>query len=55
MLDFPNAKVNLGLNIVAKRPDGYHEIETCFLPIPWKDALEIVEAPVFKFTSTGLA
>ncbi|MEQ8240097.1 MAG: 4-(cytidine 5'-diphospho)-2-C-methyl-D-erythritol kinase [Cyclobacteriaceae bacterium] len=54
MLDFPNAKVNLGLNITAKRPDGYHEIETCFLPVPWKDALEIVEAPKFSFTSSGL-
>lgn len=54
MLDFPNAKVNLGLNITAKRPDGYHEIETCFLPVPWKDGLEIVEAPQFTFTCSGL-
>lgn len=43
MLLFPNAKINLGLNIVSKRPDGYHNIETIFYPIPVKDALEIVE------------
>lgn len=54
MLDYPNAKVNLGLNVTSKRPDGYHEIETCFLPIPWKDALEIVESKTFNFTSSGL-
>ena len=32
----------LGLNIIAKRPDGYHDIESCFYPIPLKDALEII-------------
>ena len=42
MITFPNAKINLGLNIVAKRPDGYHDIETVFYPIPLRDALEIV-------------
>ncbi|MDF9830747.1 4-(cytidine 5'-diphospho)-2-C-methyl-D-erythritol kinase [Parabacteroides sp. PF5-6] len=42
MLSFPNAKINLGLNVVSKRPDGYHDIETIFYPIPVKDALEIV-------------
>ena len=44
MLVFPNAKINLGLNIVFKRPDGYHELETCFFPIPWNDILEAVQA-----------
>ena len=44
MICFPNAKINLGLNIVNKRPDGYHNIETIFYPIPVKDALEIVPA-----------
>lgn len=43
MICFPNAKINLGLNIVRKRPDGYHDIETLFYPIPVKDALEIIE------------
>ena len=43
MITFPNAKINLGLNIVGKRPDGYHNLETVFYPIAWEDALEIVE------------
>ena len=41
MLTFPCAKINLGLNIVAERPDGYHDIQTVFYPIPLTDALEI--------------
>ena len=41
MITFPCAKINLGLNVVAKRPDGYHDIETVFYPIPLNDALEI--------------
>jgi 4-diphosphocytidyl-2-C-methyl-D-erythritol kinase len=44
MIDFPNAKINLGLNILGKRKDGYHEISTCFYPIGLKDALEIIPA-----------
>ena len=44
MITFPNAKINLGLNIVARRPDGYHNIETVFYPIPLTDVLEIVPA-----------
>ncbi len=42
MINFPNAKINLGLNIVSKRKDGYHNLETIFYPIPIKDALEII-------------
>ena len=42
MVIFPNAKINIGLNILRKRGDGYHEIETLFYPIGWKDALEYV-------------
>lgn len=41
MLILPCAKLNLGLNIVEKRPDGYHNLETVFVPIPLYDALEI--------------
>lgn len=41
MLTFPNGKINLGLNITEKRPDGYHNLETVFYPIPIEDALEI--------------
>lgn len=54
MICFPNAKINLGLNVVSKRPDGYHNIETIFYPIPVKDALEIVGAGRFSFTQTGI-
>ncbi|MDD2799701.1 MAG: 4-(cytidine 5'-diphospho)-2-C-methyl-D-erythritol kinase [Bacteroidales bacterium] len=42
MIRFPNAKINLGLNIVSKRTDGYHNLETIFYPIGLKDALEVV-------------
>jgi 4-diphosphocytidyl-2-C-methyl-D-erythritol kinase len=45
MIRFPNAKINLGLNIVRKRTDGYHDLETIFYPIPLKDALEILPDP----------
>ena len=41
MITFPNAKINLGLNIVEKRPDGYHNLETVFYPVPIEDALEV--------------
>ena len=41
MITFPCSKINLGLNIVSKRPDGYHNLETVFYPIPLTDALEI--------------
>ncbi|MBB4035043.1 4-diphosphocytidyl-2-C-methyl-D-erythritol kinase [Dysgonomonas hofstadii] len=42
MICFPNAKINLGLNIVSKRSDGYHNLETVFYPIGIKEALEII-------------
>ena len=41
MITYPNAKINLGLNIVEKRPDGYHNLETVFYPINLQDALEV--------------
>ena len=44
MITFPNAKINLGLNIVERRADGYHNIETVFFPVPLTDVLEIVPA-----------
>ncbi len=44
MILFPNAKINLGLDILRRRPDGYHDIETVMYPIPWCDILEIVPA-----------
>lgn len=41
MLCFPYAKINIGLNVIRKRPDGYHDIETVFYPIPLHDNLEL--------------
>lgn len=41
MIVFPCAKINLGLNIVSNRDDGYHNLETVFYPVPLYDALEI--------------
>lgn len=52
MITFPNAKINLGLNIVARRPDGYHDIETVFLPIALTDVLEAVPATGSQATLT---
>lgn len=44
MVTFPNCKINLGLNILQKREDGYHNIETVFFPIPFTDILEIISS-----------
>lgn len=45
MITYPNAKINLGLNIVSKRPDGYHNLETVFYPIPICDTLSVEAIP----------
>ncbi|MCC8186714.1 MAG: 4-(cytidine 5'-diphospho)-2-C-methyl-D-erythritol kinase [Bacteroides sp.] len=45
MIVFPNAKINLGLHVTEKRPDGYHNLETLFYPVPVRDALEIIARP----------
>ena len=54
MILFPPAKINLGLKVLKKRDDGYHEIDTCMLAIPLTDVLEIVPAEEFSFKQTGL-
>lgn len=54
MISFPNAKINIGLNIISRRPDGYHNLETIFYPVVIKDALEIVVAGELSFESSGL-
>ena len=53
MVAFPPCKINLGLNILHKRPDGYHDIATCFYPIPWTDILEIIPSDKLAFTCSG--
>ncbi|TZF85011.1 4-(cytidine 5'-diphospho)-2-C-methyl-D-erythritol kinase [Pedobacter sp. BS3] len=55
MLTFPNAKINIGLNVVNRRADGYHNLQTVFYPVNIQDALEIVESARFEFTSSGIA
>lgn len=59
MIVFPNTKINIGLNIVARRPDGYHNLESVFFPIPIQDALEVIEqpagAPSCQFRQYGIA
>lgn len=63
MICFPNAKINLGLNVISRRNDGYHNLETVFYPIGLKDALEIVPAEMddesvpsagYRFFQTGI-
>jgi 4-diphosphocytidyl-2-C-methyl-D-erythritol kinase len=70
MVSFPNCKINLGLNIISIRNDGYHDLETVFYPVPLTDALEVIkfqdtsfntqvtsnqQPPTVNFTSSGLA
>ncbi|MDR1338808.1 MAG: 4-(cytidine 5'-diphospho)-2-C-methyl-D-erythritol kinase, partial [Prevotellaceae bacterium] len=55
MISFPCAKINLGLNVLSKRDDGYHNIETVFYPVRGlTDILEIVESDRFSFVQTGI-
>lgn len=54
MVVFSNAKINLGLNVLEKRVDGYHNIETCYYPIPYSDILEIIPASRTSFTQSGI-
>ena len=55
MIVFPNAKINIGINITGRRHDGYHNIETIFYPLPIYDALEALPGNDLTFQSTGLA
>lgn len=53
MVGFPHCKINLGLHVLSKRPDGYHNLDTCFYPVPWTDVLEIIESDQVVFTTSG--
>ncbi|MFK8046076.1 MAG: 4-(cytidine 5'-diphospho)-2-C-methyl-D-erythritol kinase [Crocinitomicaceae bacterium] len=55
MITYPSAKINIGLNVIEKRIDGYHNIESIFYPIPLVDILEINRAEQFSFSTSGLA
>lgn len=61
MVFFPNSKINLGLRVLGKRADGYHDLDTIFYPLPLKDAAEILPAHSviknsngFELTVTGI-
>lgn len=54
MVAFPGCKINLGLHILRKRPDGFHDIETAFYPVPWSDVLEVLPSEKFSFSFSGL-
>ena len=58
MVVFPCCKINLGLNVVSRRPDGYHNLETVFYPIPLHDNLEVIDAPKsiepYRLHQTGI-
>ncbi len=68
MIDFPNCKINLGLRILRKRKDGYHDLETIFYPLPFYDIIEVIAPGInllekktieqqrffFEFTSSGI-
>ena len=60
MIVFPNCKINLGLNVLRKRRDGYHDLETIFYPLPLTDVLEIIECKQLErgnpipFTASGV-
>lgn len=55
MITYPNVKVNLGLNVLRKRPDGYHDLETLFVPyFGLTDTLEIITGEDYSCTIAGL-
>jgi 4-diphosphocytidyl-2-C-methyl-D-erythritol kinase len=57
MIGFAHAKINLGLFVTAKRPDGFHDLESLFVPVNWYDMLEVqaVDAPGIHLEVTGLS
>ena len=58
MVIFPPCKINLGLRIIRKRADGFHDLETVFYPLPWNDVLEVTRLEnsdkTFIFEQTGI-
>lgn len=54
MISFPHAKINLGLKVLRRLPNGFHEIETGLYPVELSDVLEINESSSFSFEQSGL-
>jgi 4-diphosphocytidyl-2-C-methyl-D-erythritol kinase len=54
MICFPNIKINIGLDIISRRDDGYHNIETVFIPVPYNDILEILPSEKFELINEGI-
>ena len=55
MIGYPNVKINLGLKVLRKRPDGYHDLETLFVPYPGiSDVLEVINGDDYSRTLAGL-
>ncbi|MDL2262657.1 4-(cytidine 5'-diphospho)-2-C-methyl-D-erythritol kinase [Bacteroidales bacterium OttesenSCG-928-I21] len=54
MICFPNIKINIGLNILSRRKDGYHNIESVFFPVPYCDILEILPSSNFEIINKGI-
>jgi len=53
MVSFPNCKINLGLKILRRREDGFHDLETVYYPLPVRDVLEIVRGDELHFSPSG--
>lgn len=53
MISFPNAKINLGLNVIGKRSDGYHDLITVMYPVPLYDVLEFLPSPALELKLHG--
>ena len=54
MIFFPNAKINLGLNVISKKNNGYHNLESCFCPINLFDIIEIKKSDSSSFRTSGI-
>ncbi len=54
MISFPHAKINLGLSITSKRPDGFHNLETIFYPLPLRDVLEMIPSQQTRLINRGM-
>ena len=54
MVFFPGCKINLGLNVLSKRADGFHNLETCFYPVNWQDVLELIPAKTYNLELSGI-